>query len=43
MRITWEDFSVKLGSLLEASKRKYYLENKFRILEMSLLDKLKAE
>jgi len=36
------DFSVKLGALLDASKRKYYRENKFRILEMHLQDKLKG-
>ena len=34
------DFSVKLGALLDASKRKYYQENKFRILEERLQDKL---
>ena len=37
------DFSVKLGSLLDADKRKYYQENKFRILERCLLDKLEGE
>ena len=37
-----KDFSVKLGTLLNASTRKYYLENRFRILEMNLRDKLKV-
>jgi predicted nucleotidyltransferase component of viral defense system len=37
-----KDFSVKLGTLLDASARKYYLENGFRILEMSLRDKIKV-
>lgn len=36
-----KDFSVKLGSLLDVSERKYYLENGFRILEATLRDKLK--
>jgi predicted nucleotidyltransferase component of viral defense system len=36
-----KDFSVKLGSLLDAAERKYYLENGFRILEANLRDKLK--
>ena len=35
-----KDFSVKLGTLLDASARKYYLENGFRILETSLRDKI---
>jgi predicted nucleotidyltransferase component of viral defense system len=35
-----KDFSVKLGSLLDVSERKYYLENGFRILEATLRDKL---
>ena len=37
-----KDFSVKLGTLLDASVRKYYVENRFRILEMNLRDKLKS-
>jgi predicted nucleotidyltransferase component of viral defense system len=41
-RLGKKDFSVKLGSLLEASERKYYLENGFRILEESLQDRLKG-
>ena len=36
-----KDFSVKLGSLLDVSERKYYQENGFRILEATLRDKLK--
>lgn len=36
-----KDFSVKLGSLLDAPDRKYYLENGFRILEANLLARLK--
>lgn len=36
------DFSAKLGALLDADKRKYYQENRFRILEMRLQDKLKG-
>ena len=35
------DFSVKLGSLLDVSERKYYVENGFRILEANLKDKLR--
>jgi len=30
------DFKVKLGSLLENQERKYYIENKFKILETEL-------
>jgi predicted nucleotidyltransferase component of viral defense system len=30
------DFSVKLGSLLESQERKYYIENRFKILVASL-------
>jgi len=33
---------VKLGSLINAAERKYYLENRFRILEANLRDKMKA-
>lgn len=36
-----KDFSVKLGSLLDVSERKYYVENGFRILETNLKDKLR--
>jgi predicted nucleotidyltransferase component of viral defense system len=36
-----KDFSVKLGSLLDVSERKYYVENGFRILEANLKDKLR--
>ncbi|MDD2302662.1 MAG: nucleotidyl transferase AbiEii/AbiGii toxin family protein, partial [Eubacteriales bacterium] len=35
-----KDYSVKLGSLLDASVRKYYMENGFRILKSSLRDRL---
>jgi len=34
-----KDFSVKLGTLLDAPARKYYVENGFRILKMNLLEK----
>ncbi len=37
-----KDFSVKLGSLLDAPVRKYYVENGFRILERHLKDQLHA-
>jgi hypothetical protein len=37
-----KDFSVKLGTLLDASARKYYIEDEFRILEMRLRDKIQA-
>jgi predicted nucleotidyltransferase component of viral defense system len=36
-----KDFSVKLGSLLDVSERKYYQGNGFRILEANLRDKLR--
>lgn len=36
-----KDFSVKLGTLLDASARKYYMENGFRILETRLREKIK--
>ncbi|MBN1365712.1 MAG: nucleotidyl transferase AbiEii/AbiGii toxin family protein [Syntrophaceae bacterium] len=36
-----KDFPVKLGSLLDVSERKYYVENGFRILEATLREKLK--
>lgn len=39
-RLGKKDYSVKLGSLLDASVRKYYMENGFRILKTSLRDKL---
>jgi predicted nucleotidyltransferase component of viral defense system len=38
-RLGKKDFSVKLGSLLNAPQRKYYQENGFRILESALRDK----
>jgi len=41
-RLGKKDFSVKLGTLLDASVRKYYLASGFRILEMNLRDKIKA-
>ena len=41
-RLGKKDFSVKLGTLLDASARKYYLENGFRILLLSLRDKIKV-
>jgi hypothetical protein len=37
-----KDFSVKLGAVLNAAERKYYLENGFSILEAHLRDKLSA-
>jgi predicted nucleotidyltransferase component of viral defense system len=40
-KLSKKDFSVKLGSLLDVSERKYYLENGFRILESTLRDKLR--
>jgi len=39
-RLGRKDFSVKLGSLLNAPQRKYYQENGFRILEMALKDRI---
>ena len=39
-RLGKKDFSVKLGTLLDASVRKYYLENGFRILLQNLRDKI---
>lgn len=35
-----KDFSVKLGALLDAPERKYYLENGFKILRARLGEKL---
>jgi predicted nucleotidyltransferase component of viral defense system len=35
-----KEFSVKLGALLDARERKYYLENGFQILRARLRDKL---
>jgi predicted nucleotidyltransferase component of viral defense system len=35
-----KDFSVKLGALLDATERKYYLENGFKILRARLGEKL---
>lgn len=40
-KLSKKDFSVKLGSLLDVSERKYYVENGFRILEANLRDKLR--
>ncbi|MGD0022220.1 MAG: nucleotidyl transferase AbiEii/AbiGii toxin family protein [Smithellaceae bacterium] len=40
-KLSKKDFSVKLGTLLDASERKYYMENGFRILETRLRDKIK--
>jgi predicted nucleotidyltransferase component of viral defense system len=37
-----KDFSVKLGTVLDSSARKYYMDNGFRILETSLREKIKA-
>lgn len=37
---TKNDYAVKLGSLLEAAERKYYLNNKFKILESRITEKL---
>jgi len=34
------DFSQKLGSLLEDDQRRYYSENKFRILEQAIQERL---
>ncbi len=39
-KLSKNDYSVKLGSLLEAEKRKYYKENNFTILIMYLKEKL---
>ena len=38
-----KDFTVKLGTLLESSRRQYYAEHKFRILETHLRDRLRAD
>jgi hypothetical protein len=38
-----KNFTVKLGALLESSRRKYYREHKFRILEMHLRSKLHVD
>ena len=40
-KLSKKDFSVKLGTLLDASARKYYMANGFRILETRLRDKIK--
>ena len=39
-KLSKNDYSVKLGSLLEAEKRKYYKENNFTILLLHLKEKL---
>jgi len=39
-KLTPKDYSVKLGSLLNATQRKYYLANNFRILKAHLQNKL---
>jgi predicted nucleotidyltransferase component of viral defense system len=39
-KLTKNDYSVKLGSLLEPAKRKYYRENNFKLLLMFLHEKL---
>ncbi len=38
--LTKNDYSVKLGSLLEPSQRRYYRESNFKILKMHLNEKL---
>ncbi|MDO9547779.1 MAG: nucleotidyl transferase AbiEii/AbiGii toxin family protein [Candidatus Marinimicrobia bacterium] len=35
---THQDFAVKLGSIIEAEKRQYYIENRFAVLKTYLLD-----
>jgi len=37
-----KEYSVKLGSLLEASKRAYYREQNFRILQAAIQDRLRS-
>ena len=37
---TKKDYSVKLGSLIEANRRKYYIENNFIILKRHLISLL---
>lgn len=37
-RLTKNDYSVKLGSLLEAQQRKYYAAKNFTILKIHLRD-----
>lgn len=39
--LTRNDYAVKLGSLLESGERKYYLDNKFKILESAIIEKTK--
>ncbi|MFH1213407.1 MAG: nucleotidyl transferase AbiEii/AbiGii toxin family protein [Candidatus Neomarinimicrobiota bacterium] len=34
------DFAVKLGSILEPQKRRYYIENRFSVLRSYLIDRL---
>lgn len=36
-----QDYTVKLGSLLDADLRKYYIKQNFRILKMAINEKLK--
>jgi predicted nucleotidyltransferase component of viral defense system len=38
--LTKNDYAVKLGSLLEAGERRYYQENKFRIIESEIINKI---
>lgn len=38
--LTKKDYTVKLGSVLEAEPRKYYTTENFKILKMALQDKL---
>jgi len=37
---TKQDYSVKLGSLLELDQRKYYLKENFKILRSAIQEKL---
>lgn len=39
--LTKNDYAVKLGSLLEPGERKYYINNKFQILESKIIEKVK--
>jgi predicted nucleotidyltransferase component of viral defense system len=39
-KLSKNDYSVKLGSLLEAGKRKFYKENNFKLLIMHLNERL---
>jgi predicted nucleotidyltransferase component of viral defense system len=40
--LTTKDYSVKLGSLLEQPQRAYYIKEKFKMLKMSIYEKLNA-